>query len=76
MFQAQRTQLTNKQQLLQWGMSSLKEYLDAYDRLDEDNALDTFNDLVEKYPDDHLARFHHQRLGRGEPGKIIIMQSK
>jgi hypothetical protein len=57
-------------------MSSLKEYLDAYDRLDEDNALDTFNDLVEKYPDDHLARFHHQRLGRAEPGKIIIMQSK
>jgi hypothetical protein len=57
-------------------MGSHKAYLDAYERLDDDNALETFNDLVKKYPDDYLAKFHYQRLRSGESGKTIVMRSK
>ncbi len=57
-------------------MGSHKAYLDAYERLDDDNALETFNDLVKKYPDDYLAKFHCQRLRSGESGKTIVMRSK
>lgn len=41
-----------------------------------EKAKQAFARLVEAYPDDPLARFHHQRLLRGDYGVRIVMESK
>jgi adenylate cyclase len=57
-------------------LSDHKVYLDAYERLGDDNALEVFDELAETYPNDHLVKFHHRRLKQGKSGKTIVMRSK
>lgn len=47
-----------------------KAYQEAFKLLEnrDDDALERFSDIIEKYPDAHLAAFHHKRLRQGDTG--------
>jgi adenylate cyclase len=54
------------------------EYMAAYRKMDAEgpDALQAFATLLERYPDDPLIRYHHNRLQQGETGSTITMSSK
>lgn len=53
-------------------------YVKAFDKLKDSNgaALDAFDRLHERYPEDPLVAFHLRRLQDGETGQIITMTEK
>lgn len=56
----------------------VKRYCAAYDLLKagDPGALAAFQALYKAYPDDHLAKYHCERLEAGETGTRIILTSK
>ncbi len=56
----------------------VKQYCAAFDLLKagDPGALAAFNALYKAYPDDHLAKYHSERLAAGETGTRIILTSK
>ncbi len=62
----------------QFESSLTREYLNAYQQLDNNDAetLNSFKKLVEKYPDDALSRYHYQRLQNQHTGTTIVLKDK
>lgn len=56
----------------------IAEYRAVYQLMERENqqALQAFQKLSEKYPDDALAAFHAKRLAAGEKGCIVVANSK
>lgn len=53
-------------------------YRCAYDLMQREDsaAIRSLQELLERWPDDRLAAFHHDRLSRGEVGTTIILGEK
>jgi adenylate cyclase len=53
-------------------------YLDAFLRMErgDPGAWEAFVNVVERYPEDGLARFHLNRLDDGESGVTVVMKEK
>ena len=57
---------------------ALQAYLEAYEllRTEHPDALTSFTDVCERYPEDALARFHLNRLQSGQSGTRIVLDDK
>ena len=54
------------------------EYLAAYNLMEAESpeAVEVFNTLAQKYPQDPLVVYHAARLARGEHGSRVVMTNK
>lgn len=56
----------------------VQAYLQAYGLMarEEPAALEAFQELLHRYPNDPLIKFHLQRLQAGKAGEIIVLSGK
>ncbi|MBF0448509.1 MAG: adenylate/guanylate cyclase domain-containing protein [Magnetococcales bacterium] len=61
-----------------WESPRIKAYLDGFKRLQEESpqALQLFNELAERFPDDPAIRLHRNRLQANERGVLMVMGKK
>ncbi len=62
----------------QLNSEATQDYLKAFDLITnkESNALETFKNLIRKYPEDSLINYHFNRLQNNESGTTIVLPSK
>lgn len=58
--------------------AGVRGYLAAYRVMEQNDprARDAFAALVNEFPSDPLARFHHERMEQGATGVVVVMDKK
>ena len=61
-----------------YNSEQFEEYMFAYNLMknNDDGALKAFDDLIQKYPDDQLMKYHFMRLSSGKRGITIKLHRK
>ncbi|MBF0447219.1 MAG: adenylate/guanylate cyclase domain-containing protein [Magnetococcales bacterium] len=61
-----------------WESPRIQAYLDGFKLLQDESplALQTFNELADRFPDDPAIQLHHNRLQANEQGVLLVMDKK